>query len=384
MADGFSSSSLFSSFFLGGFESACHINPNRERVDMIAGVEHDQRATADYRMLRDVGIRAARDGVRWHRIDCGGSYDFSSFLPMLQAAIETRTQVIWNLFHYGWPDGLDIFSAEFVDRFARYCAAVARLIREHTDEIPFYAPVNEISFFSWAAAREIIYPFAHGRDDEIKRQLVRAAVAACEAIWSVDSRARFAYPEPVIHVFAAEDRPEDAPAAASYNSSQYEAWDMIAGRSAPELGGAEKYLDVVGVNYYHANQWEHGRGRLRWEDEPRDPRWIPFDRFLSDVWARYSRPLFVSETSHFGAGRPRWIREIGRSVRDAMCSGIPVEGICLYPILDRYDWENREHWHNSGLWDIEHRSSGLERVLNAEYATAVGDVQYLLASGADD
>jgi hypothetical protein len=90
--------------------------------------------------------------------------------------------------------------------------------------------------------------------------------------------------------------------------------------------------------------------------------------------------LFVSETSHFGAGRARWILEIGRAVRDAKARGIPVDGICLYPILDRYDWENREHWHNSGLWDIEHRSSGLARVLNAEYAAAVREVLHLIES----
>jgi beta-glucosidase/6-phospho-beta-glucosidase/beta-galactosidase len=351
---------------------------------MIAGIEHDRRAEADYRMLREVGIAAARDGVRWHLIDRGGGYDFSSFQPMLEAAMATGTQVIWNLCHYGWPDGLDIFSPEFVDRFARFTAAIARLVHEHTDEIPFYAPVNEISFFCWAGARGVMHPFAHGRDDELKRQLVRAAIAACEAVWSVDPRARFLYPEPVIHVFAAKDRPEDAAAAASYNNSQYQAWDMIAGREAPELGGAEKYLDIVGVNYYHSNQWEHGKERLRWEDEPRDSRWITFDHFLADVWQRYTRPLLVSETSHFGSGRARWIREIGRDVHRAIRRGIPVEGICLYPILDRYDWENRDHWHNSGLWDLEHRATGLERVLNLEYAEAVREVQHFFAAAPED
>ena len=105
---------------------------------MIAGVEHDIRADEDYRLLRTVGIQTARDGLRWHLIDRGaGHYDFSSFEPMLNAALEIGVQVIWDLCHYGFPDGLDLLKPSFIDRFARFCAASARFIREHTDEVPF-------------------------------------------------------------------------------------------------------------------------------------------------------------------------------------------------------------------------------------------------------
>jgi hypothetical protein len=48
--------------------------------------------------------------------------------------------------------------------------------------------------------------------------------------------------------------------------------------------------------------------------------------------------------------------------------GIPIEGVCLYPILDRFDWNDPTHWHNSGLWDLEHRDGTYVRVLNQEYS----------------
>ena len=41
---------------------------------------------------------------------------------MLEAARDEGVQVIWDLCHYGWPDDLDIFSPQFVERFARFCA----------------------------------------------------------------------------------------------------------------------------------------------------------------------------------------------------------------------------------------------------------------------
>jgi len=369
---------LFRSFWIAGYESSTHINPQGNRLDMIAGTQHDVRAAEDYRILADFGIRTARDATRWHLIDRGaGQYDFSSFAPMLAGALDAGVQVIWDLCHYGWPDGVDLLSPGFIERFGKYCAAVARFVREQTGEVPFYSPMNEMNFMVWGISEGLLHPFIKGRDAEIKQQLVRAAIAACEAVWAVDSRARFTYPEPIIHVLPPRSRPDLAPAAEQYRRSQFEAWDMLAGYAAPELGGHPKYLDILGANFYHSNQWEiEGTGRLRWEDEPRDDRWRPLHQMLAEVWTRYRRPLYIAETSHFGAGRARWICEIGDEVCKAWKAETPLAGVCLYPIIDRYDWLDSNHWHNSGLWDlVRDRDQGLKRVANPEYAEALIDTQ---------
>ncbi|HWR51747.1 MAG TPA: hypothetical protein VN428_11605 [Bryobacteraceae bacterium] len=361
--------SLFNSFWIAGFESACHLNSAGQRLDMIAVTQHDVQAVEDYALLTSVGIRTARDVVRWHLIDKGGRYDFSPLTPLADAADRAGVQVIWNLCHYGWPDGLDLFSAEFVERYARYSRAVARYFADRSDLVPFYAPVNEISFFAWAAERPILYPFATGRGDEIKKQLVRAAIAGMEAIWEVDRRARFVHGDPIIHVIPPRDRPDLAGAAAIQRAAQFSAWDTLAGIENPEVGGDPRYLDIVGTNWYHANEWECPDIRLRWEDEPRDERWLPLHLLLKEVWDRYRRPIFMAETSHFGAGRARWIREIAAEICAARGIGVPIEGVCLYPILDRPDWEDTSHWHNSGLWDlVPDGENRLVRVLNPEYA----------------
>jgi beta-glucosidase/6-phospho-beta-glucosidase/beta-galactosidase len=372
---------LFDSFWLGGFESACQINTRGTRIDMLAATQHDVFAREDYQMLHDLGIRAARDGVRWPCVELAPEqYDWSSFIPMVRAARDAGVQIIWNLLHYGWPPDIDILSASFVDRFARYCSAAAKIVRDHSDRVPFYVPVNEISFLSWAIGyKGIIQPVQIGKAWEIKKQLVRAAIAGMEAIWQVDPRARFAHVDPIIHVVAPRALPELAGQAAAQREAQFQAWDMLCGRLEPSLGGAMKYLDIVGVNYYHSNQFETPDVRLRWEDEPRDDRWVPFHRLLDEVARRYGRPVFVAETSHFGVGRARWIREIAEELYIARMQGVPVEGVCIYPVIDRPDWENFDHWHNSGLWDLRLVNGRLERVLNVEYAEAVRGGQRLLA-----
>ncbi len=164
-------------------------------------------------------------------------------------------------------------------------------------------------------------------------------------------------------------------------NSQFEAWDMLAGRMAPELGGGERYLDILGLNFYAANQWEVPGGRkLHWDAGSNDPRWMPLHQLLAEVHDRYRRPLFISETSHYGIGRAPWLNEVAIEAREALNQGVPLEGICLYPILDRFDWEDPGHWHNCGLWDMIPNGAGrYRRVLNGDYASALRAAQALIS-----
>jgi len=349
---------------------------------MVSATQHDRQVDLDYELLRSMGILVARESARWHLIERYGHFDFSTVVPFLKAASEHGIQINWTLCHYGWPDDLDVFSAAFVNRFARFCAEFARFVADHSNAVPFYSLINEISFTTWAVCHtEIMYPFAShgkGRDYLLKQQMIRATIAACEAIWEVDPRARFVHVDPIIHIIAPPDRPDLAEAAAALRSSQFEAWDMLSGTKDPELGGDPKFLDIIGVNYYHSNQWEYlTNDRLHWHLN--DQRRLPLHKLLEEVWLRYKVPLIIGETSHVGIGRGQWVREIADEVRTALHIQVPVEGICLYPIIDRHDWENAHHWHNSGLWDLDLDDDGtFRRVLCEPYAADFLEAQRML------
>jgi len=169
--EGFRPELLFDSFWMGGFESACHVNEAGVRLDMIAATQHDRQAEADYRLVRNAGFRVVRDAIRWHLVERGSGFDFSSFAPMLEAANRQDVQIIWTLCHYGWPDDVDVFDASFPGRFARFASAVAEFVRAHGIRRPIYTPINEISFLSWAAGDVGWFsPFAKGRGMELKRR----------------------------------------------------------------------------------------------------------------------------------------------------------------------------------------------------------------------
>ncbi|PZO67401.1 MAG: glycosyl transferase family 1 [Paracoccus denitrificans] len=330
--------STFASFWLGGWECSTHRLASGKRLDMIDATGHDRFAVRDYRQLQDIGIRACRDGVRWHLIDQGGGgYDLSTAASAFDAARQTNTQVIWDLLHYGWPDGLDIWRPDFVNRFAAFAKAMGQLHRDTTDAVPFWCPVNEISFFGWGGGDAgYLNPFAAGRGFELKCQLVRAAIAATVELRAIDPRARFIAAEPMIavHHDPATGRPWQE--AQGHHESQFQAFEMLRGDMWPQLGGAPELLDIVGVNYYWNNQWVHAAPPVDMDH----PRYTPLSTLLCDVAARYDRSLMVAETGTEGARRGPWLSYVASEVARARKRGAPVEGVCLYPIADHPGWDD--------------------------------------------
>lgn len=334
---------------MGGFECSTHRIRSGRRLDMIAATRHDELAEADYRRLREIGIAAARDGLRWHLIEKEpGQYDFSSLISQVRAARTTGVQIVWDFFHYGYPDWLDLLSDEFVPRFAAFSRAAAEFLVSEIDRPLHFCPVNEISFFSWAAGRAgVFFPYKRKKAAHIKRQLVRAAIASLDVVLSVDPSARWLFTEPAIHVVPSTDTPAARRAAAKYRQAQFEGFDMLTGRIEPELGGDPRYLDVVGLNYYVHNQWTH---RTRRPISRKHPFYRPPHQIFEEFHVRYQRPILLAETGIEDEKRPEWFAYVANEVNIAQRLGVPFQGLCLYPIVNHPGWEDSRHCHN-GLWD---------------------------------
>ena len=341
---------LFQSFFLGGFECSTHRLRNGKRLDLVHATRHDEFAASDFKLLQQYGIFSVREGLRWHLIESQANrFDFSTTQTIIDAACETGTQIIWDLWHYGWPDDIDIFSPEFVTRFTNFATAAAEQVSEKIDA-PLICPINEISFFSWAGGDGGIFnPFARDRGNELKRQLVRATVESIKAMRQTNPRIKFFHIDPMINVIATNPTPENVAAANAYHRSQFEAYDMIAGRQSPELGGKEDLIDVVGVNYYIHNQWTYpGEGGSM--IVPSDPRYRHVRDLLQETFEHYRKPLFIAETGIEDDTRPAWLKYLCNEVFAAIANGVPVHGVCLYPIVNHPGWEDERHCYN-GLFD---------------------------------
>jgi hypothetical protein len=148
--------------------------------------------------------------------------------------------------------------------------------------------------------------------------------------------------------------------------SQFQAFELLAGRLWPQIGGDPAFLDIVGVNYYFNNQWIHGGPPI----DIGHPLYRPFSDLLFEVYARFGRPLYVAETGTEGERRPAWLRYVARETGRARARGVPVEGICLYPIANHPGWDDDRACEN-GLLGSEVRAGA--RPLHAPLAEVIRD-----------
>jgi hypothetical protein len=347
----------FKTFFIGGYECADLINKFGNRIDLLKLTGHDTHVLEDYQHLAAMGIKTVREGIRWSFVEHSpGVYDFSEVKNRMEAAQKTGIQQLWDICHFGYPDGLMPTHPQFAGRLTRLCEAFTKLYRQSTDDPLILTPINEISFLSWLSgdARGTV-PFGSGAGFDQKYHLCKAAIEAISGVKSIDPAAQIMMVEPLVHVHPQPGQDTNE-AITGFNEAQFQAMDMITGRMCPELGGTARHMDLAGFNFYYNNQWEHCGPVLGWCKEERR---TSFTTLLKGAWERYNIPVVLSETGHFGVDRTAWMQLITEDCIEAMKAGIPLKGVCIYPVLDRPDWDFPENLIPCGIWtyDQSHKRS---------------------------
>jgi hypothetical protein len=368
---------VFKSFLLAGFEGSTGYNLQHQWIDQVKATQHDRFVDQDYRRLRDVGILALREAVRWPLIDLQGRYDFSSVRPFLEAGQKYDLDIIYDLFHFGYPDYINLFEKDFPCRFADYCHAAASYISRHSAGPYYFTPVNEPSFFSWAAGEAGLFaPYTRGRGEELKLRLIEAAIKGINAIWAACPEAKIINVDPICRVVAPPGRPDLEAEAELFNcNAVFQSWDMLSGRLRPELGGSPRHLGIPGINYYWTNQWELGTNCIPLEDK--DPRRWSLRKLVRSVWERYGQEMIIAETAHKDDMRPLWIREMATEVEAVVNEGIPLRGVCLYPILSMPEWHAQDEWTHMGLWNLKRVNGSLIREIYHPMMEAIEAIRFL-------
>lgn len=370
------STNPFQSFWWAGFECTDQQNCFGNRVDFLSITGHLQELKSDYERLKPYGIRTVREGIQWSKVEKKAyQYDWSTVRHMLTLGKQQGMQQIWDLCHFGYPDDLTPLHPMFARRFAALCRAFVRFYREHyPDDTLIVTPINEVSFISWLGGdARGTSPYCTKQGWEVKLGLMRAYIEGVAAMRELDPGIRVLTTEPLVNIVppfnATRKQISDARQA---DENQFQSVDMLAGRLAPELGGSPDFLDLLGFNYYYNNQWVSDYSLyLPWGDPIPDPRWLPLHQLLMKAYRRYKKPVVLTETSHPGEHRPQWISMIGQECAAAVDAGIPLWGVCLYPIIDRPDWDHLHHWHHSGLWDADLSLDPPGRILCEPYADAL-------------
>lgn len=119
----------------------------------------------------------------------------------MRAAKKYGIQQIWDLVHFGYPDGLWPTHPPICARFEQLCYAFADFYNANSSKQLFVVPINEISFLSWHSGdMRGTVPFAVSSEWDIKYHLCKAAILGINALRKAIPECKIILVEPLVKV----------------------------------------------------------------------------------------------------------------------------------------------------------------------------------------
>ena len=366
---------------------------------------HYVRWAEDIALLSSLGVRAARYGVPWHRIQPErGRWDWTFADQVLERMLDLGIEPKVDLVHYGLPAWIED-SFDNPDYPALVADYASRLAERFRGRIRWYTPLNEPRITAWYCGRLGWWP-PHRRS---WRGFVTIMLSICRGIVETVRALERVDPEIVsYHVDATDLFETDDPRLASEAELRQEivflALDLISGRvnrehalwtwlldhgaSVTELVSFHRdpvELQVIGLNLYpmftrkRLLRDKGGRFRIR----------MPYAggeliaRLGQLYHERYRCPLMISETASLGPvmRRHAWLDQSVAAVALLRRQGIPLVGYTWWPMFALVTWAYRQglrpiaaHLAQMGLWDL---NENLDRI-----PTSLVDAYRRLAAGA--
>lgn len=310
------------------------------RQDEVKLIRHDEFLESDYQLLVDIGCVGVRDAARWYiSHPAPHTFDWTWLDRVVKAAEKPNLRLYLDLWHYGYPDWLDLMQPEAVTHFADF----ARQIALRYPSLQHYCVSNEPSLLvDFAGRRGRWRPFMKRKDPSaLRRQICRMIIAASRAILEVRPDAQLILPEPW---HATDKVSEDEQAAVL---------DTVLGQRDADLGGSPELITIIGLNHY------------------RDSTLPPFHRLILNARQRWGdKPLWFTETSGPPTGwqQSEWFWWMLAETRLANLHGANIPVFTWAPTISMYDWVDESRHLANGIWII---SADGQRLPNGNMLDAI-------------
>ena len=375
---------------------------------------HYDKWREDLDLMASLGVKAARYGIPWHRIQpARNQWDFSFADKTLEYLLERGIDPIVDLVHYGLPPWLE--HAFLNDDFPKYMAEyAARIAERFKGRIHCYTPLNEPRITCWYCGKLGWWPpFKRGWKGfvEVMMAVARGIVESSQALKEVD-------PDILLANVDATDlyeSPEQALQAEVQRRQEivFLALDLVSGHVDEShslakwliKNGARKQqldwflenkidLSLIGINLYPmfsrkilSNSGYGLRTRMPYSETD-----IVY-RLGKMYFERYHVPIFISETAGSGSFKRRkgWLDTSVADVKRLREEGIPLVGYTWWPMFALVTWAYRQGTHppeyylkQMGFWDLDARLNRVPTELIVEFqrlvsggSEAVGRVEAL-------
>lgn len=346
--------------------------------------DHYTRWPEDFELMAELGVKVARYGIPWHRIEPEHGrwiWDFPD--RVLERLLSLGIHPIVDLVHYGLPPWIKgaFLNPDYPKFVSEYAERVAERFR---GRVYWYTPLNEPRITAWYCGRLGWWP-PYQRS---WRGFVRLMLAICRGIIETVKALQRVDPEIVpVHVDATDLFHTHDPSLAEERRRRQEivflALDLISGKvredhslwpwllsngaSADEIMAFAQSpigLPLIGMNMYPIFTQklllrdQSGRLRIRMPYASGDLV-TKLGRMYFD---RYRAPLFISETASPGSAQRRlaWLEQSVAGVRALRSEGVPLVGYTWWPMFALVAWAYRQKTRpvtdyllQMGLWDLD-------------------------------
>jgi beta-glucosidase/6-phospho-beta-glucosidase/beta-galactosidase len=365
------------------FITAPHPRTGRT-LDEYELTQHDRRWREDLDLMAELGVKTARYGVPWHRIQpAPARWDWQHADAPLERLLELGIAPQVDLVHYGLPGWLEdaYLAPDYPERVADFAA---RLAERFCGRIHWYTPLNEPRITAWYCGRIGWWPpYRRSWNGFVEVMLAIAAgiQATIAALKAVDPDI-VAYHVDATDIFEAATPDLQAEAELRQNLV-FLALDLVSGRVderhrlhgwLKRHGAGDDALErlmaqatppaVIGLNLYplftRKRLMRDGEGRLRIRMPYTEAGLI--ETVATRYWQHYGVPMMISEVATSGsvARRLRWLERSVTAVRRLRAEGIPVVGYTWWPMFALVTWAWRQgqrdvarHLLQMGLWDLD-------------------------------
>lgn len=332
-------------------------------LDEYALTQHYDHWREDIERIALLGVKYARYGLPWHRIEAEpGKFDFSWPDQVFEFMLDKGVQPIVDLMHYGTPPWLKggFGSLQYPERVAEYAGRIAERYR---GRVYWYTPLNEPRITAYYCGRLGWWP-PYGRS---WTDFVKVMISVCRGIVLTHRRLKAIDPEIVsTHVDATDiyrpASPDAEPTARRRQEIVFLALDLVTG-AVDDRHELHDWLykhgfteadrewfqthrvqpDLVGLNLYplFTNKVVKATSSGTRITMPYGEASL-IDKLSTMYWDRYHVPLFISETASKDKRRMPWMNESFAAVERVRTSGIPLVGYTWWPLFALIAWAYRE------------------------------------------
>ncbi len=370
----------------------------------------------DLDRARASGATMIRYGIPWYKVEPEpGTFDWS-WVDGVIAYFDQHRELtpIIDLMHYGTPLWLqnEFMNGQYPKRVAQFAAAFVERYQQVTK---YYTPLNEAYINAeWCGWTGIWPPYLKGHLGFmlVMNQLCKGIIYTEQAIRQIQADVVVVHVEASKKYISAEEGLEQE--VALWNEIRYVMWELIQGNiddghplykwitdhgvSGQDLdwyGENAIEPDIIGINYYP--QFSVNAIIRETIEQEHIPQPVPGSakeliEIAADMFQRYRKPIFITETSYRGTIEERiaWMEELFEACHDMAGKGIDLYGVTWFPFFDMIHWSYRtnglpieQNLDTFGLYTLVKQPDGtFHRVKNAAAGRFEAEVRRMKQSEA--